>query len=95
MPNVKEMFRPMDSNKHIEEYSGRASFSKGAFSEEARDALALAVSRKKSTVQMDRYTMAIKYYDNHVAISPTDGSMLPCGCYNYVDLRNRKAKDAA
>lgn len=84
------LFKPLESNKSIENYEARSSPHKGAFTEQARDALARAVDEKRKLVSMDDIMMTIIYREVDVFIRP-DSAMrfLPCGVFDYETLRDR------
>jgi hypothetical protein len=84
-------FLPLASNKAIENYEPQHAHkaSKGAFSDEARDALATAVKSKKATVVMDNFTMEIKYYPEYVHVIANNSGRLPCGNFNRDILASR------
>lgn len=92
-PSNPMSFVPLEPNATLEHSSHeRRNLTKGAFSDEARVALAMAVKAHKPQVQMDRHTMNIKYREDHVYVVSTDRSGLPCGVFNYKGLRDKEAK---
>jgi len=83
-------FRVIDPYNSSLEFGGeRIDRTKGAFSDEARDALALAVSKRKKTVVMDKWTMSITYRDKYVIIKNIRDNGLPCGNMNIEALLDR------
>ena len=66
---------------------------KGAWSEEARLALAYAVQAEAKSVMMDGKEQGIYYNPDHVHVQPTRYGYLPQGNFNYDELRAR-IKDA-
>jgi hypothetical protein len=84
-------FLPLTSNKTIENYDPRHAHSaaKGAFSDEARDALAIAVSKKQRTAIMDKHTMDLKYYPTYVHAVARNANQLPCGNFDRETLTRR------
>ncbi len=84
-------FLPITSNKSIENYEPRHAHNaaKGAFSDEARDALAKAVSDGKTSVKMDDHTMQIKRYTDYVHVVSTTPGGLPCGNFDRKTLASR------
>ena len=87
----KGYFLPIDSNKSIENFQPRYAHNaaKGAFSEEARDALALAVSKKQRTVLMDGNPMTVLYYKDYVHVVASNSAKLPCGNFDKKILAGR------
>ena len=81
-------FVPLESTPELEKSGPIREAYKGAFSEGARDALALAVSEHKRTVVMDRRTMNIRYYSERVFVQP-QGAGLPCGSFSKEELARR------
>lgn len=89
--NKSGFFLPIESNKNIENYEPRPALkaAKGAFSDEARDALAVAVSKHKDTALMDNHTMEIKYYESYVYVVARNTGKLPAGTFNKELLQKR------
>lgn len=96
MPASKELFVALEPNKSIENYDPhrQANLARGAFSDEAREALAIAVKVKATGVNMDGRRMAITYHKEHVYVVAIDGG-LPCGTFSYSTLRQRPWRNKA
>ena len=88
-------FLPIPSNKSIENYDPHrnASAAKGAFSDEARDALAKAVEDRKTSVQMDDHVMWIRYYTDYIHVVSKAPGGLPCGNFDRKVLASRLVKE--